>query len=356
MSIDEKGANSVSQKENMDPLDGLLSRGAEALRRAGDPYERKVAELLHDDMGEDANGSLASLVGVPFDTTTMGRRGSKHGPAGIRRALATLLPYHAGYCADLAGSGGLVDYGDVEVVDTDVEATWSRISAVVRVLAAKERPLVVLGGDHGLMFPVVRGLSQAREGSIALISLDAHFDVRPSHRGQPASGVPFRYCLDCLDGRVLPEASTQIGAAGWENVSAAATYLRELGVAVHTARDVHRGHLDAILAETVQRASVADLVWLTLDIDVLDAAFAPGTNAPTVGGLSSHQFLEIVWELSKLPALAGIDVVETSPPLDPGGITQLVAAHAVLTFLGARDAAESPAVSGPLARADERRL
>jgi arginase family enzyme len=275
----------TSEEADRRPLDGLLSRDGGAVHVAEEPFERRAADLLHEAAPHGGEVPLASLVGVPFDTTTIRRRGSKQGPAGIRRALAALLPYHAGYDADLANSTGLVDSGDVQVLDTDVEATWTRISTVVRGLATQDPPLVILGGDHGLTFPAVRGLSEGREGSIALISLDAHFDV-------------------------------------------------------------HRGHLDRILAETVHRASAADLVWLTLDIDVVDAAFAPGTNAPTVGGLSGHHFLEVVWELSKLPTLAGVDLVETSPPFDSGGITQCVAAHAVLTFLGARATTRASARAG----------
>ncbi len=338
----------------MDELKDVLADRAGAGVGA-DPYDSGVAALLLDGEPQGAVAPVASMVGVPFDTTTMGRRGAKHGPAGIREAFAGLLTYHAGYDSDLHGSGGIADYGDVRVVDTDVETTWARITEAVRVLASESRPLIVLGGDHGLTFPTVRGLAAARAGSIALISLDAHFDVRPSHRGQPASGVPFRYCLEQLDGRLLNEACTQIGSAGWENAGVAASYLRERQVTVHSARDVHRGDLDAIIADTARRAAAADLVWLTLDIDVVDAAFAPGTNAPTVGGLTSHQLLELVWGLSQIPGLAGIDVVETSPPLDQTGITQLLAAQAVLTFLGARSIAADAAQSiGASTHSEER--
>ena len=298
-----------------------------------DEFDHPVPELVHAPGSAAAEDAALSVVGAPFDTTTMGRRGSKHGPAAIRQALAGLLSYHAGFGVDLAESGGLVDYGDVEVVDTDVVETWRRISAVTRGLAGRGRPLAVLGGDHGLTFPALRGLVEAIGGSIALVSLDAHFDVRPHHRGQPASGVPFRYALERLGGRVVAGASSQIGIAGWENSSTAARYLDDASVRIFSARDVHRTGVDAIAADVLERAAGADAIWLTLDIDAVDAAYAPGTNAPTIGGLTSHQFLEFAWQISRGGRLAGFDLVEVSPPLDVAGITSLLGAQALLTVL-----------------------
>jgi formimidoylglutamase len=304
-----------------------------------DPFDHPVADVVRPAGEPTAAPPLLSMMGVPFDTTTMGRRGSKHGPSGIRQALAGLLSYHGGFGVDLADGGPIADFGDVDVVETDVEETWARISAAARALAAEGRPLAVLGGDHGLTFPALRGALEARPQTVALVSLDAHYDVRPSHRGQPASGVPFRYALERLDGRVLPAASTQIGIAGWENSGAAAAYLADAGVRTFAARDVHRGGLEPVLEETMSRAAAAEGLWLTLDIDAVDVAYAPGTNAPTVGGLSSDQFLETIWRLARDPRLIGVDIVEVSPPLDVAGATQLLAAQALLTALAARHAA-----------------
>ncbi len=303
-----------------------------------DPFDHPVADVVRPAGATFESEPLLSLMGVPFDTTTMGRRGSRHAPAGIRQTLAGLLSHHAGFGVDLADGGGIADFGDVDVVETDVEETWSRISAATRELAGAGRPLSVLGGNHGLTFPALRGALEARAGTVALVSLDAHYDVRPSHRGQPASGVPFRYALERLDGRVPPGACTQIGIAGWENSGQAAAYLADRAVRVFPARHVHRHGLDGVLEETLGRADEADGLWLTLDIDAVDVAHAPGTNAPTVGGLTSDQLLEIVWTLARHPRLIGLDVVEVSPPFDVADATQLLAAHALLTALAARQA------------------
>jgi arginase family enzyme len=146
--------------------------------------------------------------------------------------------------------------------------------------------------------------------------------------------VPFRWALEQLE--VRPDASTQIGIAGWENSSRAAAYLEQRGVQVFPARAVHRDGVDGVLTTTAQRAEQADGLWLSVDIAAVDAAFAPGTNAPTVGGLTSDQLLEIVWTLARSPRLIGLDIVEVSPPYDVGGATQNLAAQTLLTALAAR--------------------
>lgn len=303
----------------------------------GDPLEDRVADRILP--LEEAGDPLLLLAGVPFDTTTMGRAGSRHAPAAIRAALSALLAYHAGFDVDLAAAPPLADCGDVAVVNTDVEETWRRISEVVAALAERERPLLLLGGDHGMSFPALRGVLRPGRERLGVIVLDAHYDLRPSHHGQPASGVPFRYALERLDGRIAARNLTQIGIAGWENTAAAAAYARDKGIRSFSARDVHRGDLDAIAAEACERAlDGTDGVWLSVDIDAADAAFAPGTNAPTSGGLTSHQLLELVWRIGALPEVVGMDLVEVSPPLDPSGVTAQLAATVALTFAAARHA------------------
>jgi formimidoylglutamase len=328
----------MSSLERCSPY--LVDRKMVPVPRVGDPFDHAVSELLHAPGEDGARSGLLSLAGVPFDTTTMARRGSKEGPSAIRQALNDLLSFHGGFEVDLADSGGIVDHGDVDVVETDVTETWARISAVTEALAAQGPPLALLGGDHGLTYPALRGVTKCSDRTIALISLDAHYDVRPDHRGQPASGVPFRYALERLDGSVRADASTQIGIAGWENSAAAASYLKEQGVRTFSSREVHRDGSDLIADEALQRGARADGIWLSVDIDAVDAAFAPGTNAPTIGGLTSNQLLELAFVLAGSQQLCGIDIVEVSPPLDVAGITSLLAAQTLLTVLAARFQAE----------------
>jgi len=301
-----------------------------------DEFDEPVADLVVPLARASRPGAV--LLGVPFDATTMGRSGSRHAPAAVRAALAGLLSYHAGFDVDLRTGGALADAGDVDALQTNVEETWRRITEAVAVqMSAVDAPLVVLGGDNSLTFPVLRGAVAVRTGRLGLVHFDAHFDVRSAHHGEPASGVPIRLAVENLDGRILGRNITQIGIAGWENTKAAAEYVATKGIRVYSAREVQATPVERLVDEALSRAlDGTDGVWISVDIDAVDGAFAPGTNCPTVGGLTSHQLLELVWRLAQAPRVIGLDLSEVSPPLDRDGITVQLAAATILTFLAAR--------------------
>jgi formimidoylglutamase len=303
-----------------------------------DEYDDPVAGLIRP--ASEVDAALASLIGIPFDTTTLGRRGSRLGPSAIRAALAGCLCYDANFDVDLAGAARVADHGDVDVVQTDVEETWNRVSEAVAVLAAEQRPLVVLGGDHGLTFPVLRGLAGSVEGPIGVISVDAHHDVRISQHGETSAGVPFRYALERLSGFVPGRNLVQLGIGGWHNSAGYRRYLHEVGAAVVSARELHRGDVAQHVASALERAAAGTRgIWLSIDIDAVDGAHAPGTGTPAVGGLTGHQLLEIAWAAGRHPKTLGIDVMEVAPAYDVGGLTAHLAASAMLTFIAGRHAA-----------------
>ena len=296
-----------------------------------DKYDDPVAALVQP--ARDVEQPLASLVGVPFDTTTLGRRGSKYGPGEIRRALSALLCYDPGFGVDLADARPVADHGDVDVVQTDVTETWRRISVAVSTIAELGAPLIVLGGDHGLTFPVVRGLANVIDGQIGVISVDAHFDVRISHQGQISAGVPFRYLLEQLPDRVQGQNLVQIGIGAWRNSAGYAKYLADVGARVISARELRRGDHDRLIQEAIGRASNGTVgMWLSIDIDGIDGAAAPGTGTPAIAGMTSHQLLELCWSFGLQPNALGIDLVEVSPPQDVASMTAMLAATALVTF------------------------
>jgi formimidoylglutamase len=302
-----------------------------------DEYDDPVATLVRP--ATEAEDPLVALVGIPFDTTTLGRRGSRFGPDEVRTALAGLLCYDPGFDVDLARARPIADFGNVDVVQTDVAETWRRVSEVVSGLATRDVPLIAVGGDHGLTFPVLRGLAAAVDKPLGVISVDAHYDVRISHQGEVSAGVPFRYLLEhdpeLVNGRNL----VQIGAGGWRNSHRYATFLSDHGARVIPARELHRGDLDELVAEALEiAADGTDGIWLTIDIDGVDGSAAPGTGTPAVGGLTSVQLLEIVWAFGRHPKALGIDVMEVAPPYDHGSMTAALAATAILTFVAARHA------------------
>ena len=173
---------------------------------------------------------------------------------------------------------------------------------VVEALARLGHPLVTIGGDHGLAFPIIRGVARARGGRIGVISVDAHLDVRISHHGEKSSGVPFRYMLEELGDQIAGRNFAQFGIGGWLNTKSYREYLREHDVRVVTAREIYKGDFDALVAEAIERAADGtDAIYMTFDIDAVEGATVGGTNVPAIAGLSPYQALELVWEFGRHP-------------------------------------------------------
>ena len=329
-------------------MDGdLLDRLPEAVRErllappalapaVVDEYEHPASELVRP-ATEVQDPPLATMVGVPFDTSILGRRGAKSGPEAVRWGLNASLLYDPNIDVDLADAPKVADFGDVDVVQTRVEETWDLVSAATEALAGLGHPLVVLGGDHGLTFPSLRGVCRALGGRVGVISVDAHMDVRISHHGEISSGVPFRYMLEELGDHVSGENFTEIGISGWLNTRFYGEYLRDKGARVITGRELWRGEFDALVGEAIDRAADGtDAIYLTFDIDAIDGSIVAATNVPAVAGLSALQAQEIVWEFARHPKAVAIDVMEVSPGWDRSTLSERIAASLVLHFLAGR--------------------
>jgi agmatinase len=307
-----------------------------------DEYERPVADLIRP-AAEVEGDPLASILGIPFDTSIMGRRGAKSGPTTVREGLNACLCYEPGIDVDLSEAPRVADFGDVDVLHTNVDETWSRVTDVVEAIVRLGHPLVTIGGDHGLAFPVIRGVAQATTGPIGVISVDAHLDVRVSHHGEKSSGVPFRYMLEELGDRISGRNFAQFGIAGWLNTRSYREYLREHDVRVITARELYKGDFDALVAEAIERAADGtEAIYMTFDIDAIEGATVGGTNVPAIAGLSPYQALEVVWAFGRHPKAVGFDVMEVSTPWDPSGMSERMAASLILNFIAGRYVTSAP--------------
>jgi formimidoylglutamase len=301
-----------------------------------DEYERPIADLIrpHDEIDGEP---LGSIVGIPFDTSILGRQGAKLGPAAVRAGFNACLCYEPGLGVDLADAPRVADYGDVDVVQTNVDETWDRVSNVVAELVGFGRPLAVIGGDHGLSYPIIRGVTRAVEGRLGVISIDAHFDVRVSHHGEKGSGVPFRYMLEELGDSVSGRNFTEFGIGGWLNTKLYHDYLLAQEARVITAREIWKGDLLGLFGEALDRAADGtDAIYLTFDIDAIEGATVGGTNVPAIGGLSPMEALEIVWQFGLHPKALAMDVMEVSPVWDHSGLSERMGASLILNFLAGR--------------------
>ena len=195
---------------------------------------------------------------------------------------------------------------------------------------------IVLGGDHSITFPSASAVADALgHGRLGIVHFDAHADTGDDAWGVLLShGTPMRRLIE--SGAVPGRAFVQVGLRGYWPPPELFDWMREQGMRWHTMHDIERRGFDAVLTEAIEQAlDGPERIYLSVDIDVLDPAYAPGTGTPEPGGLTARELLGAVREVALRTELAGVDIVEVSPPYDPAGITAEVAHRVVLEVLSA---------------------
>ncbi len=296
------------------------------------PEDPRFLELF----GATPEDADVLMAGIPYDASVLGRKGAKEGPAGIREAMQFLSNHDADTDTDLC-SVRLHDVGDVDGLDAhgqDVLAAHDQVRRAAKHLFSHGKPVVLMGGDHGLTFPHIQALSETVEGRIGIIVIDAHYDLR-SYEEQPTSGTPFRRILEELDGRVLPANLVEIGIRPYANTVQLAHYAKDHGITIVTADQVRNQGMESVIAAAIETASKGvDHLWLSIDIDGLDQSIASGCSAPGAGGLTYPDVDALVDALAKHPLCRGMDLLEVAPSLDPTGNTCRTAAQLVASFVG----------------------
>jgi len=299
-----------------------------------DEYDIEVCDIIKD--WREVDDADIALVGVPFDTSVMMRRGCRFGPDGVRNALIFSTSYEPGLDIDLSADFKIADFGDIDVIHTDVLETHKRIEKVITAIYELGIVPLVIGGDHGTSYPTIKSLINNVEGNIGVIMIDAHLDVRKSHHGEVSSGTPFRRLMEEPERPLRPENLVEIGINGWHNSKYYMDYCKEMGVTVITAREAHKEGIENVVSRALDIASNnTKAIFLSFDIDGLDSAAAPGTCAPNPGGLTSYQALEVVWLIGQHPLSRGMDIVEVAPPLDIKDLTSYMGAALVMQYFGA---------------------
>jgi agmatinase len=281
-------------------------------------------------------GTLVGVLGIPFDYAVSHRPGTRFGPA----AIVSALQGYSMYCTDkrVALDDTLfLDLGAVDVVHSLPE-TYRRVADAVRAVPAHVHP-VVLGGDHSVTDPVFRGLLQRSPGRrFGLIVFDAHFDSREPIEGSEHSGHWMRTLEDVIDYRVV----VQLGISAPIYSEHYMRTAESAGVMVRTPYEIRRRGWRPVIEEAVAHASRGtDGVYISVDIDCLDQAFAPGTSVPNPCGLLAHELVDAVFEISRQADVIGLDITEVSPPLDTQDYTAQVAAHLVLNHVAGLVAARA---------------
>ncbi|ALG11662.1 agmatinase [Kibdelosporangium phytohabitans] len=264
-----------------------------------------------------------AVVGVPFDTGVSYRPGARFAPAAVREASRLLRPYNPGLDVSPFERAQVVDAGDIVGNPFDIGKAITEISEQATELLDTGAKLVTVGGDHTIALPLLRSVA-AKHGPVALLHFDAHLDTWDTYFGEPYThGTPFRRAVEegILDTSALSHVGTRGPLYGRADLSEDA----RLGFGIVTSADVMRRGVDEVV-EALRDRIGSRPVYVSIDIDVLDPAHAPGTGTPEAGGMTSRELLEILRGLAGLN-LVSADVVEVAPAYDHADITSIAASH-----------------------------
>lgn len=269
-----------------------------------------------------------ALVGVPFDGGTTYRPGTRFGPRHVREQSVLIRPWNPVLKVNPFAKFRIGDYGDLSVNPLSIQDTFVRIEEQMKPLLTADTRCAAVGGDHSISLPLLRATAK-KYGPLAIIQFDAHNDLWDEYFGSKLShGTPFRRAIE--EGLIRENSFLQVGLRGQVYSKDDFEFARKHKIEMITAEEFHAGGMK-IVREQLQ-AFHGKPVYVTLDIDCVDPAFAPGTGTPQVGGFSSAQIVELVRALRGLK-LVGCDLVEVSPPYDNGAITSLLAANLLYELL-----------------------
>jgi agmatinase len=287
----------------------------------------------------DLHGVDVAVYGIPFDTATSYRTGSRFGPEAIRSGSALLRAYHQVLQVNVVEALSIVDYGDLPISPGDTERTFTQVEeALAPIVDAGVFP-AAMGGDHSITLPELRVLAR-RHGKLALVHLDSHTDTWEAYFGQKLfHGTTFKRAVE--EGLLDASVSVQAGMRGSLYAESDLADARSLGFTVIQSDEL-RALGPAGYARLVQERVGDRPVFFSFDIDFLDPAFAPGTGTPEIGGFSTAEAVALLRALRGI-RLAGCDVVEVSPGYDgPGQQTALAAANVLYELLALRAVGGGP--------------
>lgn len=278
---------------------------------------------------DEVGGCDVAVVGVPFDSGVTYRPGARFGPSAIRAGSKLLRPYHPGLDIEPFSVQQVADAGDIATNPFDIKESIDTIEQTAGDLLAHVGHLVALGGDHTIALPLLRA-TRAKFGEIALVHFDAHLDTWDTYFGAPYThGTPFRRAAE--EGLFLSGRSIHIGTRG-------PLYARDdlpsdvaLGFEVIPASEYALHLIEPITHSIKERVGDAP-VYVSIDIDVLDPAHAPGTGTPEAGGLTSRELLLTLRALDGL-TIVGADIVEVAPAYDHAELTAIAASHVAYELL-----------------------
>ncbi|WP_149083852.1 MULTISPECIES: agmatinase [Microbacterium] len=284
---------------------------------------------------EDVPRADIAVVGIPFDSGVSYRPGTRFGPSHVRESSRLLRPYNPAQDVSPFQLAQVVDAGDIPVNPFDLTEAVTEVERAALALGERVQRLVTIGGDHTVALPLLRAVA-AKHGPVAVLHFDAHLDTWDTYFGAPIThGTPFRRASE--EGLIDLTASCHVGTRGPLYSKQDLEDDERLGFSIVSSEYIEEHGVEAAIDRILTRIGDKPL-YVSIDIDVLDPAHAPGTGTPEAGGLTSRELLRILRALRDRD-IVGADVVEVSPAYDHAQMTGIAASHVVyelVTLLAAR--------------------
>ncbi|WP_409270308.1 agmatinase family protein [Neobacillus sp. SCS-31] len=303
--------------------------------QAKDPKVKDWISQASADYAFNESGWDIAVMGVPLSRSSISVSGASEFPEAFRRAWGGFSTYNLDYGTELARMK-VLDVGNVKMHFTDIAKSHEKITQAMKSLRVElpDAFPVSIGGDHSVTARLISGLKAAHpDKEIGVLQFDTHLDLRDIADHGPTNGTPIRFLIE--NGVIKGSNVFNIGLHGFFNGQTLLSYAKEHGVNCITLREARRKGI----AETVQKAvaelsSRVDCIYVTVDMDVLDIAFAQGVPASTPGGMASHELFEAVYEAGLSEKVVAMDIVCLDPTKDtPAQATVKTGVYTFLTFL-----------------------
>lgn len=297
-------------------------------RYSGEPTFALLPRLR--DVESQGRSAQIKIIGAPFDTGVSYRPGARFGPSHVRQSSRLLRPYNPATGTSPFTQVQVADAGDMALNPFAIDEALATIEQEALELTEDGASILTIGGDHTIALPLLRAASARAGQPVALLHFDAHLDTWDTYFGADYThGTPFRRAAE--ENLLDPAALCHVGTRGPLYSQADLDDDARFGFGIITSADIMHKGVNEIIAMLRERIANRPL-YISLDIDVLDPAHAPGTGTPEAGGLTSRELLEILRGLRGLN-LIGADVVEVLPSYDHAELTGIAASHACYDLL-----------------------
>ncbi len=316
----------------LEAASSIVDRRISTFSRGELPHFAGINTFMKAPYLEDVNrvGEFdVAVVGVPHDSGTTYRPGTRFGPQGIRRISALYTPYNYEMGVDLREQISLCDVGDIFTIPANNEKSFDQISkGIAHVFASGAFP-IILGGDHSIGFPTVRGVCRhLGDRKVGIIHFDRHVDTQETDLDERMHTTPWFHATNMANAPA--ENLVQLGIGGWQVPREGVKVCRERGTNVLTVTDICDMGLEAAASYAIERATDGtDCIYISFDIDCIDAGFVPGTGWPEPGGLLPREALKLLELIVRNVPVCGLEVVEVSPPYDVSDMTSLMATRVI---------------------------